>query len=97
MSVGLPVVASDVGVVSEVVREADTGFLVPRKDDRRLAERLETLITGPRLRRRLGTHGRRRYEEEFRFEVMFERTLALDQEMLARPAARRAEQARSLA
>jgi len=84
MSVGLPVVASDVGGVSEVVQEADTGFLVPRKDDRRLAERLELLITEGDLRRTFGARGRRRYEEEFRFEVMFERTLALYQEMLAR-------------
>ena len=32
MSVGLPVVASDVGGVSEAVRDAETGFLVPRQD-----------------------------------------------------------------
>jgi glycosyltransferase involved in cell wall biosynthesis len=86
MSVGLPVVASDVGGVSEVVREAETGFLVPRKDDRCLAERLRVLITEGELRRTLGALGRRRYEAEFRFELMFERTLALYQEMLARAA-----------
>jgi glycosyltransferase involved in cell wall biosynthesis len=83
MSVSLPVVASDVGGVSEVVREAETGFVVPRQDDRCLAERLRLLIAEGDLRRNLGTCGRRRYDQEFRFEVMFERTFALYQEMLA--------------
>jgi glycosyltransferase involved in cell wall biosynthesis len=82
MSIGLPVVASDVGGVSEAVREGVTGFLVPRKDLRLLTERLELLITRADLRLALGTMGRRRYEEEFRFELMFERTVALYQQIL---------------
>ena len=86
MSAGLPVVASDVGGVSEAVREAKTGFLVPRKNHQLLAERLRALITRADLRRSLGTLGRRRYQEEFRFELMFERTIALYQQMLTRDA-----------
>jgi glycosyltransferase involved in cell wall biosynthesis len=84
MSVGLPVVASDVGGVSEAVREAETGFLVPRGDHQLLTERLEALMTAADLRRILGAHGRQRYEEQFRFDVMFERTVALYHHMLAR-------------
>lgn len=83
MSVGLPVVASDVGGVSEAVREAETGFLVPRNDQELLTERLEALITRADLRGALGARGRRRYREEFRFELMFQRTVALYQQMLA--------------
>jgi glycosyltransferase involved in cell wall biosynthesis len=86
MSVGLPVVASDVGGVSEAVREGETGFLVPRRDLRILTERLRVLITNADLRHALGTLGRRRYTEEFQFKLMFERTLALYQQILARDA-----------
>ena len=84
MSVGLPVVASDVGGVSEAVREGDTGFLVPRKDVRLLTERLGLLITRADLRHALGTLGRQRFDEEFRFDLMFGRTAALYQQILAR-------------
>ena len=84
MSVGLPVVASDVGGVSEAVREAETGFLVPRRNHELLTERLEALITRVDLRRSLGAGGRRRYQEQFRFELMFERTVAVYHEMIAR-------------
>jgi glycosyltransferase involved in cell wall biosynthesis len=83
MSVGLPLVASDVGGVSEAVREGETGFLVPRKDLRLLTNRLELLITRADLRHALGTVGRRRFNEEFQFELMFRRTVALYQQILA--------------
>jgi glycosyltransferase involved in cell wall biosynthesis len=83
MSVGLPVVASDVGGVSDAVREGETGFLVPRKDLGLLTQRLELLITRADLRHALGTVGRRRFDEEFQFELMFERTVALYRQILA--------------
>ena len=82
MSLGLPVVASDVGGVSEAVREGETGFLVPPKDLRLLTERLELLITRADLRRALGAVGRRRFDEDFRFEAMLERTVALYQRIV---------------
>ena len=83
MSVGLPVVASDVGGVSEAVREGETGFLVPRKDLGLLTDRLELLIKEAELRHALGTAGWRRFNEEFQFELMFGRTVALYQQVLA--------------
>ena len=84
MSVGLPVIASDVGGVCEAVREGETGFLVPRSDDHHLTERLRLLISSAEARQHLGAAGRRRYEEEFRFERMFEQTVAVYQQVLAR-------------
>jgi glycosyltransferase involved in cell wall biosynthesis len=83
MSAGLPVVASAVGGIPEAVQDGATGFLVPRADDRQLTEKLRLLISSAEVRRRLGAAGRRRYEEEFRFEHMFERTVALYQKVLA--------------
>jgi glycosyltransferase involved in cell wall biosynthesis len=83
MSVGLPVVASDVGGVSEAVRDTETGFLVPRRNHQLLTARLEALITRADLRASLGASGRRRYQDQFRFELMFERTVALYNQILA--------------
>lgn len=80
---GLPVIASDVGGCNESVAEGETGFLVPRGDAGLLRKRIATLINDPALRRRMGRFGRRRYEEYFTFQIMYEKTLELYREVLA--------------
>jgi phosphatidyl-myo-inositol dimannoside synthase len=55
---GLPVVAHDVGGVSEAVQDLVTGLLVPPDRPAQLAAAFEKLIHDPVLRRRLGTAGR---------------------------------------
>lgn len=60
MSAGLPVVASRVGGVPEVVEEGSTALLVPPGDQRQLADALERLARDPALRAALGAAGRRR-------------------------------------
>ncbi|MEX2045424.1 MAG: glycosyltransferase family 4 protein, partial [Opitutus sp.] len=55
---GLPVVAHDVGGVSEAVINGVTGMLVPPERPLQLAAAFETLIHDPQLRARLGEAGR---------------------------------------
>jgi phosphatidyl-myo-inositol dimannoside synthase len=55
---GLPVVAHDVGGVSEAVIDGLTGLLVPPDRPVQLAAAFEKLIHDPALRRRLGVAGR---------------------------------------
>jgi D-inositol-3-phosphate glycosyltransferase len=57
MACGTPVVASDVGGLSFVVRDGETGFLVPERDSRALADCLGRLLREPELRARLGAQG----------------------------------------
>ncbi|HVU35694.1 MAG TPA: glycosyltransferase family 4 protein [Opitutaceae bacterium] len=54
----LPVIAHDVGGVSEAVRDGITGLLVPPNRPLQLAAAFEKLIHDPFLRRRLGEAGR---------------------------------------
>jgi glycosyltransferase involved in cell wall biosynthesis len=65
MAAGLPVVASSVGGIPELVLEGETGFLVPPGDPQRLAGAIERLLDDPPLRRRLGAAGRTRVQERF--------------------------------
>lgn len=58
MAMGLPVVASDLPALREIVRPAVDGLLVPPEDAEAFAEAVEPLYD-PLLRRRLGDHGRR--------------------------------------
>jgi glycosyltransferase involved in cell wall biosynthesis len=74
MRSGLPVVASDVGGVSEAVEEGRTGFLVPAEDPAALAAALGRLMGDLALRRELGACGRQRFEAEFTFDRMLEKT-----------------------
>ncbi|HEX7593211.1 MAG TPA: glycosyltransferase, partial [Anaerolineae bacterium] len=57
MACGAPVVASDVGGLSYIVRDGETGYLVPERDPRALADCLNRLLRDPALRARLGKRG----------------------------------------
>jgi glycosyltransferase involved in cell wall biosynthesis len=83
MAVGLPVIASPVGGVPHLVREGETGFLVPHGDPAALAERMVRLLRDGELRRRMGSVGRSVAEERFRLEDVCRRTLDVYREVLA--------------
>jgi glycosyltransferase involved in cell wall biosynthesis len=65
MSCGLPVVASRISGVPELVEHGRSGLLTPPGDARAIAEALERLARSPALRRRLGRAGRATVVEHF--------------------------------
>jgi glycosyltransferase involved in cell wall biosynthesis len=65
MAAGVPVVATAVGGVPELVSDAETGILVPPRDPAALARALGALAADADLRERMGEAGRRRAEGEF--------------------------------
>jgi D-inositol-3-phosphate glycosyltransferase len=54
MACATPVIASRVGGLTFTVRDGETGYLVPEKDPKALAEKLELVLTDRALRERLG-------------------------------------------
>lgn len=60
MAAGLPVVATAVGGVPELVEQEVTGFLIPPGDVERLAQGLLEVVRNPEKRRRLGTAARQK-------------------------------------
>jgi glycosyltransferase involved in cell wall biosynthesis len=66
MEAGIPVVASRVSGIPEVVEDGRTGWLVPPEDPRALAAALNEVLERPEEARRRGEEGRRRVDERFR-------------------------------
>jgi len=77
MRAGLPVVATDVGGVTEAVTEGLTGRTVPVEDPQALARALEELVADRNLRISWGAQGRARFDAEFGFPTMLEKTEAV--------------------
>ena len=73
MRASLPVIASRVGGIPEVVREDETAFLVEKGNASSLATSIEKMAASPELRRRMGENGRKRWLAEFTLEVMIDR------------------------
>jgi glycosyltransferase involved in cell wall biosynthesis len=74
MAAGLPVVATSVGGVPELVRHAETGLLVPAGDAPALAHAIAALLTDPERCRRMGEAGALRVNTQFTMAGMIERT-----------------------
>jgi glycosyltransferase involved in cell wall biosynthesis len=77
MAHGKPVVATAVGGTPELVRDGETGLLVPPGDASALAAALRSLIADPERAARMGAAGRRRVLDEFGAAAMVERILGL--------------------
>jgi glycosyltransferase involved in cell wall biosynthesis len=58
MSMGVPLVGTDTGSNTELVRDGETGFVVRIDDGDDLARAIEALLSDPDLRRRMGERGR---------------------------------------
>jgi len=74
---GRPVVATKVGALPELVEDGRTGYLVPPRDERALAEAIVRLLRDKGLRERLGANGRRKMEAECSTGVVAQKTLAV--------------------
>ena len=68
LSCGTPAIITDVGGCPEVVRDSETGFIVPVGDVEALRERMKYLLENEDLREKMGKLGREdmieRYEQE---------------------------------
>ena len=82
MALARPVIATAVGGVYSVLRDGETGLIVPPRDSGRLAERILELVSDPVRARALGEAGRRLVRAEFNVEKMVSQTAQLYGEAL---------------
>jgi len=65
MAVGLPIIATPVGGIPQVVKDEVNGFLIQPGDIEALVERVLRLAKDPALRQRMGKSNQARITEEF--------------------------------
>lgn len=78
---GIPVVASAVGGIPEIVADGKTGLLVPPANPEAIAAAVQRLLADPLLRSSFGEAGRRFFLEHVTVERAVERTLRMYDEL----------------
>jgi glycosyltransferase involved in cell wall biosynthesis len=73
MGAGVPVIGSDVGGIPHILRDGESGFIVPGGDPRGLEARLRQLLLDGDLRKRLGARGYALAHTELNEQVYVER------------------------
>jgi glycosyltransferase involved in cell wall biosynthesis len=73
MAAGVPVVATRIAGIPELVEDGVCGFLVPPGDPEPLAEKVEVLLADPRIRDRFAIAGRAKVEREFNLSTESQR------------------------
>jgi glycosyltransferase involved in cell wall biosynthesis len=77
MLAGLPIVATRVSAVPEIVADGKTGLLSEPGDASGVASQLSALLADPERRKELGAAGRARAQQEFSVDRMADRTVAV--------------------
>lgn len=79
---GLPVIASRIGALAELVRDGETGLLFEPGNPRDLADRMAWALAHPELMAAMGRNARAQYETEFSAEVNYRRLMEIYQEAI---------------
>ncbi len=70
MAAGKPIVCTDVGGNSELVKNGKNGFLVPKREPKPFARALIKVLSNPAMAKRMGRESRRRAVNEFDWRIV---------------------------
>ncbi|MEX0917234.1 MAG: glycosyltransferase [Candidatus Paceibacterota bacterium] len=76
-ALGLPVIASEVGGIPEIIEHEKTGLLTTPRDTASIQSAIEKLINDKKMAQQLGIKLTKKIEENFSKEKMFEKTIPL--------------------
>jgi len=82
MSVGLPVVATNVGGIPEIVEDGISGVLVPPCNPQQLAKGIAGLCRNPEMRKKMGAKGKESIAQKFRVSDFVKQTFDLYEQLL---------------
>jgi len=79
---GLPVIASRIGALADIVRDGETGLLFEPGNPRDLADKMAWALAHPEQMALMGRNARAQYVAEFSAEVNYRRLMAIYDEVL---------------
>jgi len=91
LSAGVPVVATDIGGIPEVIRHRETGLLVPPRDPATLASAIAEVLADSQLRDQLVSRGQA-FARRYRIGVLAPRLLRIYEDVAIAHTARATEQ-----
>ena len=77
MACKVPVIATKICGVPELVEDGINGYLVPPKDVQQLAQKMEILLNNPELCEKFGNQGRKKVEAEFNLKKEVKKLISL--------------------
>ncbi|OGC83400.1 MAG: hypothetical protein A2W07_03245 [candidate division Zixibacteria bacterium RBG_16_43_9] len=77
LSYGKPVIASAVGGIVDIVKDRETGLLVPEKDEKALAQAIITVLKNPSLAEKLASAGYQHIVKYFNWDKIVEKSITL--------------------
>jgi glycosyltransferase involved in cell wall biosynthesis len=80
-ALGVPAIVTDVGGLPEIVRDGETGLVVPPRNARALADAIQALASDPERRRAMGEAAVRRVAEVFDYRESARQFAALFQRL----------------
>tara|TARA_B110000003_G_scaffold256930_1_gene274842 strand:+ start:28629 stop:29753 length:1125 start_codon:yes stop_codon:yes gene_type:complete len=82
MVLGVPVIATSVGGIPELIEDGVSGVLVPPKNAKMLAEAIKTVLLDKNLRDSLSVNGQKRINENFSPKIICQKLLDYYKEVL---------------
>ncbi len=70
MASSLPCIVTEVGGNPEIVKDEETGFVIPNDNEKILSEKICKLLDDDILKKEMGVAGRKRFEENFTVDKM---------------------------
>jgi glycosyltransferase involved in cell wall biosynthesis len=85
MSTGLPMIATKVGGVQEIVEDGENGLLVPPRHPEEITKAILRLIRDPKLRRDLGERARKTVLERYTAEKVVNQYIEIFEKVMRKP------------
>ncbi|MFZ2522905.1 MAG: glycosyltransferase family 4 protein [Minisyncoccia bacterium] len=77
MSFGIPSIATNVGAVTEIINDGQSGYVVPVKDVVKITQKIIELMNDSALRKKIGDLGRQRIIENFSMSKHIDRLISI--------------------
>ena len=79
---GRPVIGSEIGGIKYVIREGETGLLVPPRNVDALAEAIIKILKDEDLAKKLGKNGRKLVEKNYTWDISVKKTIKVYEELI---------------